>query len=160
MKLKIIDENNFLLFVINKKDIPALDEQILGDYLKKIFVKIKEKYNINVYGYYNVVIYKDDNYGMIIKLSHEELEYLSYYDRQIEMKIVISDGQVFYKIDNIYDIDERIITKSDIYLYQNELYLFLNEKIDFILLGSLIENSLVLFEDANLIKEFGEKIRW
>ena len=160
MKLSIIDENNFILFIIDKKVIPLLDENEIGEYLKKIFLNIKSKYSIDIYGYYDVVIYKDDNYGMIIKLKRDELEYVSYYDKQIEMKIMISENQVFYKINDIYDIDSRVLAKSEIYLYKDELYLILTDKISFILLGTLIENSKIVFEETDKIVKNGEKIRW
>jgi len=160
MKLKIIDENNFILSIIDQKKIPSVDETEIGEYLKKVFLDINSKYNIDVYGYYDVTIYKDEFYGMIIKLVREELEYISYYDKQIEMKIILSDDKILYKINNLYMIDKRIYDKSEKYLYNNEIYLFLKEKIDFVLLGTLIENSEIIFEGTNEIKANSEKIGW
>ncbi len=158
MNIRIVDENNFVLFIIDKKVIPSLEESILSDVLRKIFLKIKEKYNIEIYGNYNVTIYSDNYYGVIIKLEKEELEYLSYYEKQVEMKIIISENQVFYKLDDIFEIDKRILEKSNVYLYNNELYLELNEEINFILLGNLIENSEITYENTNEIKIEGELI--
>ena len=156
MRLEILDENNFVLFIIDKNNIPILEESKISEYLRKIFLKIKDKYHIDIYGYYNVIIFLDDNYGMIIKLNREE-EYLSYYDKQIEMKIIISDDEILYKIENIYMIDDALLNKGELYLYKNELYLRITKEINFIELGLLIENSRIIFENTNEIKK-GEKI--
>ena len=121
-------------------------------------MKIKTKYQINVYGYYDVFIYVDEYYGIIIKLIREELEYLSYYDKEIEMKIIVLDNQFFYEIEDIYKIKQEILDISDIYLYNNQIYLELKSDINFTLYGYLIENSKVIYEDTEKIKKEGNKI--
>ena len=158
MNLKVIDENNFIITIIDKKLIPKLDENSISNYLKKILLKIKTKYQINVYGYYDVFIYVDEYYGIIIKLIREELEYLSYYDKEIEMKIIVLDNQFFYEIEDIYKIKQEILDISDIYLYNNQIYLELKSDINFTLYGYLIENSKVIYEDTEKIKKEGNKI--
>ena len=156
MNLQVINENSFIIFIIDKKLIPELNENEITKYLKKIFLNIKDKYNLEIYGYYDVLIFFDEKYGMIIKLDKEELEYLSYYNKQIEMKIIISNNQVFYKVLDLFNIDKRILNKSDIYFYKDEIFLELKSRIDFVLLGNLIENSKIVFE--NIEKEKWEKI--
>lgn len=156
MFLNVIDDNNLLLFIIDKNKIPKFEERELSIYLKSFFQNFK-KSNINVYGYYDVTIYQNEFYGMVIKLEKKELEYLSYYDSEIEMKIIASDNQVFYKVKNIEGINKKILDNSNIYLYNGEMYLSLNREIDFILLGNLLENSELVFEDTNLIKIEGKK---
>ena len=144
--------------IIDKKLIPKLDENSISNYLKKILLKIKTKYQINIYGYYDVFIYVDEYYGIIIKLIREELEYLSYYDKEIEMKIIVLDNQFFYEIEDIYKIKQEILDISDIYLYNNQIYLELKSDINFTLYGYLIENSKVIYEDTEKIKKEGNKI--
>lgn len=158
MNLKVIDENNFIITIIDKKLIPKLDENSISNYLKKILLKIKTKYQINIYGYYDVFIYVDEYYGIIIKLIREELEYLSYYDKEIKMKIIVLDNQFFYEIEDIYKIKQEILDISDIYLYNNQIYLELKSDINFTLYGYLIENSKVIYEDTEKIKKEGNKI--
>ncbi len=157
MRIDIIDENNFVLFIIDKKIIPDLEEEEISEYLKKVFLKIKDKYNIDIYGYYNVTIFLDNNYGMIIKLNHED-EYISYYDKQIEMKIVIADTEIFYKIENINMLSNEILKLGELYLYKDELHFRLVKDISFMELGHLIENSRILYESTSEIKENGEII--
>ena len=82
MKIKLLSENSFLVFVIDK--IPNIkNDQELSDYLKSVFEIIKEKNQFDIYGYYDVLIYKDINYGLIIKLDkdfnfEEEIPMISY----------------------------------------------------------------------------------
>ena len=160
MKLKIIDENNFALFIIDSKMIPNLNcEKELSEYLKNIFSKIKDKYDIEIYGYYDVVIYLNKIYGMIIKLIKEDTEYLNYYSKQIEMKIVIADDNLLlYKINDFDGLDKNIISNSNIYLYDKNLYLELNDNYNFISLGNLLEFADIVFENTEVIKKHGEKI--
>ena len=58
LKIKLLSENSFLVFVIDK--IPNIkNDQELSDYLKNVFEIIKEKNQFDIYGYYDVLIYKD-----------------------------------------------------------------------------------------------------
>lgn len=158
MNLKIIDENNFIIYIVDKKIIPELEEKNISEYLKNILIKLKINYKLNIYGYYDVIIYLDKYYGMIIKLIHEELEYLNYYDKQIEMKIIISDNQVFYEIEDVWKIDKKVLNSCNIYLFENRVYLELKKDVNFILLGNLIENSKIIYENTDEIKKTGKKI--
>lgn len=156
MKIKLLSENSFLVFVTNK--IPNIkNDQELSDYLKNIFEIIKEKTKFDIYGYYEVLIYKDINYGLIIKLDKEELEYFNCYNKQIEMKIAIAEeSNILYCIDDLEILKK--IPKFRIYLYKGKLYLELVSKIKYILLGELLEYSEVIFENVKEIKNNGEKI--
>ena len=158
MNLKVIDENNFIIFIINKRVIPELEEDNISVYLKKILLKIKSTLKLDVYGYYDVYIYFDEHYGMIIKLIREEVEYLNYYSKQIEMKIIVTDNQFFYELEDINDIGKKILDKCNVYLYNNQIYLELKSSINFVLLGNLIENSKIVYENTDIIKKNGKKI--
>ena len=156
LKIKLLSENSFLVFVIDK--IPNIkNDQELSDYLKNVFEIIKEKNQFDIYGYYDVLIYKDINYGLIIKLDKEELEYFNCYNKQIEMKIVIAEEpNILYCIDNLKILKK--IPKFKIYLYKDKLYLELMSKINYMLLGELLEYSEIIFENVKEIKNSGEKI--
>ena len=156
MKIKLLSENSFLVFVIDK--IPNIkNDQELSDYLKNVFEIIKEKNQFDIYGYYDVLIYKDINYGLIIKLDKEELECFNCYNKQIEMKIVIAEEpNILYCIDNLKILKK--ISKFKLYLYKDKLYLELMSKINYMLLGELLEYSEIIFENVKEIKNSGEKI--
>ncbi len=158
--MKIIDEFNYLLFVLDRNKIPNIaNETELTEYLKKIFNSLKTRYNFEIYGYYNVKIYLDNYFGMIIKLNKENSEYLTYYSKQIEMKITIADNDLLlYRINDFYGIDQRILQKSNIYLYDKKLYLELTEEKKSIMLGHLLELSELIFENTDKIKKNGQKI--
>lgn len=158
MILKVLDEDNFIIFIIEEDMIPKLEEKAISDYLKNVFIRLKDTYNTSIYGYYDVAILCDKYYGMIIKLTRRELEYLNYYGNQIEMKIIISDNQVLYQIEDIYNIDKRIINNCNIYLDDDQIYIELKEKLGFILMGDLVENSTLIYEESDEIKRRSEKI--
>ena len=95
---------------------------------------------------------------MVIKLVKEDNEYLNYYSKQIEMKIVIADNHLLlYRINDFDGLNKKIILNSNIYLYKKNLYLELNE-CDFLTMGNLLEFSEIVFEDVEIIKKYGEKI--
>lgn len=160
LKIKIIDENNFILFIIDSKMMPNLNcEKELSAYLKNIFLNIKEKYELDVYGYYNAIIYIDDSYGMIIKLTREDSEYISYYNKQVEMKIIIANKTIIlYKINDFEGIDDNIINTSNIYFYDKNLYLQLKEKHNYFDLGKFLEFAEIIYENTEMIIKYGEKI--
>ena len=61
MKINIIDENNFVIF-LNKslyKELNIENQENLEANFKNIFRKLKERYQIDVNGYYNITVYKD-----------------------------------------------------------------------------------------------------
>lgn len=160
MKLKIIDENNFILFIIDPKIMPDITkEKELSEYLKKIFQELNKKCDLEIFGYYNVTIYACSTYGIIIKFIKNSDECFSYYSKQIEMKIVINnDNLILYKLADLNGLNDDIVNNSNLYLYDKNLYLELTNKCDFIILGNLIEFADVIFENTRIIKNKGEKI--
>ena len=123
MKVKIIDENNIIVFFntyLNSIDI--MNKIEVENTIKNIIDKLNKSYKLNIYGYYNIDIYVDNYYGLIIKIQKEDIDYIDYEPGQIDMKIKIYDAIFLYKIDNIYNLD----IDSSIYRYKDEYFLKLN----------------------------------
>lgn len=163
MKVDIIDENNIIVF-LNQffiKDMNFLDKNLLEDQFRKLFLKLKDIYNIEINGYYDINIYIDKYYGSILEIKKEEIEYLDYFDDQIDMRIIISKYSIFlYKIIDIFEIPKDILKNSIIYKYQNNLYLELKKKIDNIEMGKLLENSFLVYGVvSDKILKNGRKIK-
>ena len=137
MKLIIDDGINIYL---NKQYLKSVD---LNDTktIKNIIKKINKKYNIDIYGYIEAKIYIDKNYGVIINLKKEELEYFDYFNDEIEMNIEIINDSFLYKIE---DYNKDIIKDKKIYKYKDNLYINI-EKIDNINLGKIIEISEIIY---------------
>lgn len=160
MKL-IIDEN--IVFFLNKiylDNVNIKDESLIEKKLIKLINKIQKQYNIDLNGYYNVYIYKDKNYGLIIEMEKEKLDYLDYFNNQIELNIEIIEDTFLYKTDNIFTIDKTLLEKLIIYINKDEIYLKIKENINDIELGQIIENSQIIYGNkAKSIKKQSKIIR-
>lgn len=107
MNLKYITDNNYIVTI--KKEYLSFDENI-KKLTEKIFDKLKAKYNINNIGYYNVDLYKDDNYGMILEILDIEPDIFAY---KLNVDLNIVDTTFFIKTDEIC---------KGYYTYKNNIY--------------------------------------
>lgn len=158
MKIELRDDN-FIVFLFTNdiKKICINNKVDLEDYLKKIFMKLEKVYNIDMYGNYDVEIFKDSNYGIVLSIKKNSDCYVDYYDSDLEMDICISKYVGFaYKLKG--HINKKILKKCDIYKYKDGFYLY-PKKISFIDLGYIIENCKIIFgEDVNKIISDGYKV--
>lgn len=136
MKLTIGDEINIYLnkLYLNKNNINYKTS------IKQIIKKINNDYKIDLYGYIEGKIYIDKNYGIIITLKKNELEYFDYFKDEIEINIEINEDTFLYKINDLREANKN----CKIYKYKDELYLYINE-INDINLGKIIENSEIIY---------------
>ncbi len=142
------DDVNMIIF-LNKmylEEINFDDKEQLEKYFQKLFRLLKSNYQIEISGYYEIDIYIDDFYGMILELQHEELEYFGYFDDEIEMQLIIHQEPFLYEIEDYFWIDEHLKENISIYQYQNRLYLQINHPISNYLLGRILENSEVHYK--------------
>ena len=142
-----IDDDDIIVFL--NKYVSLLDynnSKELENELKKIFDKLNKYYNIFITGYYDVTIYVDNNYGYIIKLS-----LIDECSNFIDMRIIIKNVNLLYKIEDILPF----YLKHNIYFYNSDMYLEVVNDIDDIEMSKIIENSNVIYNDVNRIKEDG-----
>lgn len=137
--------NNFIVF-LNKKisdKINFLDKEELEDYFRNLFTRLKDIYDLDICGSYNIEVFNDNDYGVILSIRKDDIEYFEYYDGQIDMSIVVSKYDKFiYKLSG--SLDEKIVNKCDLYKYNNDLYV-IPRKLNFINFGYLIENSEIIY---------------
>ena len=144
MSIKYIDELSFDIY-IKKELINNIDfnnKEHLEKYLKKIFKILKDKYNINVEGLYNVNIYNDKYYGIIIHLENENLEYYDCFKNQVDMRIITVNTIFLYKVDDL----PKNINKFDIIIKNNNIYLKIKDKLSKLEMMNLLENSILVYE--------------
>ncbi len=155
MKLIIDNEDTFILF-FNKYNEKIDLKNNIEETFKNIFLRLKKYYNINVYGFYNITVYANDNYGFILKaIKDKELD-LFY--NQIDMHIIIEkDSPFLYKIKD-YFLIPNIVDKIKLYYYKNNFYVELKEIIKEIDLFNLIENSKIIYGDEVYIIKKNSKI--
>lgn len=144
MKVKIIDDYNIIVFLSkSEKTIDFSSKDLLEDELKELFKKLSSCYDINISGYYNIVIYIDDYYGAILDINREDMDYALYDDDQIDMRILIKNTSFLYLIDDIF-LDER---DNTIYQYKGKYYLKLEKQLSLVEMGKLLEYSNIVYDN-------------
>jgi len=73
MSIKYIDELTFDIYIKNNfiENIDFENKEDIEKYLKKIFKTLNQKYKIIIEGFYNITIYIDKYYGIVIHLEKE-----------------------------------------------------------------------------------------
>lgn len=159
--LKTIIEDDKIIVFLNKdkiKNIDFKDEEKLEDYFKSIFLNLNKKYDIELSGYYNINIYKDNNYGAIIEMENDDLDYYNYFN-QIDMKINISHIPIFlYEIEYSF-LNSNILKNVICYKYLDKLYLKILDvdKCDFF---QILEFSNIIYGGkVDEVLNYGKKVK-
>lgn len=151
--MKLIFNNNKIIIYLNKKLI--LDNTKLDTYFKNLFLKLKDKYNTKIVGYYNINVYTDKTYGSIIEMENQDLDYYNYFD-QVDMEIKIIKNDFLYQIDYDY-VTKDILNKTVLYKFDGKLYLKI---LDDIILNKILECSKVIYgQELKKIYRNSEKVK-
>ena len=141
--MKCTIENNKIIVYVEKYTKNYLDDiDYLEDYFRKIFIKLKDKYDIKIQGFCNVDVYTD-NSDMVLEIE-EEKELVDYYEDIIDMKISIHESTFLYEVLNIFNINKYI--NGDIFLYKNKFYIK-KKDMNF----NILEHLKLVYKDTNKI---------
>lgn len=158
--MKLINRNEKTIVFLNNlniKNIDIHDEDSLEEYLKLLFSKINDKYNLELNNYYNINVYNDLNYGVIIEIEQEELNYYNYFNDY--MKINISDISLFlYEIDIDY-LNNDILNFCTCYKNKNKVYLKINNINECNYMYILEYANIIYGEEVKKILEISEKVK-
>ncbi len=153
-KKKIIYFNRYYI-----KGLDITSKESIEEFLKEIFIRLNDVYNINLCGFYNVYLYNDKKSGLIIKLLEEDSDYYNYSLDELEMRLIIKDCNDFlYEIDDLFNINLDILNCSKVYIYNEKVYLKLLKKISEYQLGILLENSEITYEFTDRIINKGKVV--
>lgn len=111
-------------------------------YLKKLFKILKNKYNLGIEGFYDITIYIDKFYGIVLHLEKEDIEYYEYYKNQVDMRLITVDTEFMYEVD---DIPMSILNKVKICIKDNSIYLIIKEELSNLEMMKLLENSKLVY---------------
>lgn len=157
VKVSIEDENSFIVF-LNNKNFDIQDKEELEEQFRIIFNQLKLRYKLDIGGYYNIIVYKDEIYGMILSIEKEDIEYFDYFDNQIEMRIAISPYNNFiYKLDNN---DLNMPTDDcEVYIYLGNIYVKPKKEINKIKFATILEYTTIIYgEEADKIINCAKKV--
>lgn len=151
MKIEFDDEEILIYLKKEKnKEINYTNEKELEIFLKNLFIKLSDIYNIKINGYYNIYVYIDKLFGLILKIKKEEFEYYDLMDNQVEMKIILKDSKFMYMIDDLSNINKELF---NIYKFNNNIYLLPIKDMSNIKLAELIERSTIIWDSEEIIKK-------
>jgi len=161
MKVVFNDEFNFVVFLNNIYiDSINFDNKVdLEKYFRKIFSNLHAFYDIEINGYYDIKVYHDNNYGIIIELKKSDSDYFDYLDNQIDMRITNAKSECF-----LYKINDYFLYKNikgcEYYLYKTNIYVKIKTKISKSDYFYLLENSEIIYnEEVNNILKYGKQIK-
>lgn len=139
--------DDMTILYLNKyyiKDVDYHNKSSIESYFKKIIFNLKKNYNIHMSGFYNVNIYINNNYGIIITLDRIDEDFL--FNNIIDMKIIFHfNSDILYEINDYYLI-KQISFEGNIYFYKDNFYINPNI-IDDINMLKILEFSKIIYND-------------
>lgn len=160
--MKIVMRDDKIVVFLNKKEIVNLDfndELKLEEYFKMLFIKLKKNYEIELNGYYNIDVYQDKQFGAILEIENEELEYYNYFN-QIDMKInILKNSSFLYEIEYGF-LDNEILSQTICYKNSDKIYLKIEKDINDITFAKILEYSEIIYGDViQDILKYGKKVK-
>ena len=145
--MKLLKGKDITIY-INKEELKIND--LTKTSIEKLIKNINKNYDINLKGYYNVGTYIDKNYGIIINIDKEELEYLDYFN-ELEINIEIIKDSFLYKIEDLSSI-KNIINRCIMRKLNENIYIEIKE-LSNIEMGIILENAIIIYgKEAKKIK--------
>lgn len=140
MKIKFIDNLTFNVYIRKEeiKNINVKSKKEIETYLKTIINKLRNIYYLNIEGFYNIKIYIDNYYGIIINFNKEKLDYYDYFNGGIELDINIIEVSFLYKVD---DIPKKILKKLEMNQIDDDIYIKIVKELDQKEFMNLIEHT-------------------
>ena len=139
--MKLTFKDNKIDVFLNKPI--KLKEIKSEDYFRKLFINIKNKYNLKLNGYYKINVYMDKLFGSVIVLENQEIDYYDYFN-QIDMEIKVIMNTFLYEVNYEY-INKSILDKIIIYKLKDKLYIkILDESV----LNRIIEYSKIIYDNS------------
>ena len=139
--MKVVINDELITLFLNKDYISSLDfcdKEKTHNYLKQLLLKMKNNYHLDFNGYYNMSVYVDKCYGIIVEVKKEEIEYLDYYSG-IEINPKIINDSFLYEIPNIDNFKDK---NNQVYIYKTNIYLKINKPLSSQKMGNILEHTI------------------
>ena len=145
MSIKFID--SFTLDIYIKQElIGGIDfnnKEDLEKYLKKLFKTLKNKYEITVEGFYEITVYIDKYYGVVLHLEKEDIDYYDYFKNQVDMRLITINTEFLYLVN---DIPLNLLNKINVLVKNDEIYIKIKDRLTKLEMMELIENSKIVYD--------------
>ena len=145
MSIKYLDSLTLDIYIKKEfiQNVNFKEKESMEKYLKNLFKGLKDKYNIIIEGFYDITIYLDKYYGVILHLEKDDLDYYNYFKNQIDMKITTVENSFLYLVD---DIPYDMLDKVNILVKDNNLFLEIKKQLTKLEMMKLLENSKIVYE--------------
>lgn len=154
----ILDEEHMTIYLSKMylETIDFEDQEELEAYFRGLFSKLQKVYQLDIGGYYNIDVYTDSNYGAILEIEKEELDYLDYYDHQIDMRIVLHPISFLYQLKEYEKFNPQ---KYETIYYHNYWYIHPKGQLSNIEIGELLEHTTIYYQNNHdVILKCGKRI--
>ena len=125
------------------KDVDFSVKEDIEKYLKKLFKILKNKYDLVIEGFYDITVYIDKYYGIVLHLEKEELDYYDYFKNQVDMRLITIDTDFMYQVD---DVPFNLLNKLKVLIKDKNIYLIIKEELTNLEMMDLIENSKIIYK--------------
>lgn len=162
MKIIKKDDNKFDFYLPREimKKIDFDNKNTLENYFQDFFLRLKDVYKFDVYGFYEINIYIDNLYGSVISIKKEEIDYYDYFNSNIDMRISKPQKTSFlYKVNDLCFIPKKILKKMRVYYYANNYYLNLNNVSNREVIKILEFSEIIYDEEKEKIIKFGNLLK-
>lgn len=112
--------------------------------LKKIWLIINKKVATKLTGFYEVKVYIDNAYGLVLKIEKQEDSFFMF-NETLDMHVEFIPTKFLFLLNNLELLSEEFLEKGSLKI-QNNQYYFMPEKINNIEMGQLIEHSQLIYE--------------
>ena len=154
MKILFFDENKLIIYLNNYYciDLDLKSKDNLEKYFRALFLKINKNYDILLSGYYEIEMFYDSTYGIVIEINKDNLDYFDYYNDTVDMRIKVNNSKTFlYEIEDIFILSNDILKKGILYKYNNKLYLHFIKKVTDIDIGKVLEFASIEYKKVDEI---------
>lgn len=152
--MKVEIHNDDIIVIIKDNNISKVDFNDMVSvekYFRKILLKLKDLYEIDIKGFYNIYAYIDLEEGIVLEIKKEVIDYYDTF-HQLELRIVKENVEFLYEVDNILEFMNK---KFEIYCYNDRFFIRNNyDDISY----RLYEFGNLVYKDTKKIKENGKKM--
>lgn len=136
--MKFFFKNGKMILFLNRfcfKNDDFNDKEGLTSSVKNLLKRVYENYNLEFKGYYDVNMYVDKNYGVVMEIDCVDNFYLDYFGNSLDINLKINDDSFLYEVDDV-----SINSDYEIYVYGGHIYVMFNRIVPSISMGRILEN--------------------
>ena len=115
MNIKYIDKNRFIVRI--NSSLLNINDKNLNESIKEILINVKKKYNVDIYGFFNVDLYEIDN--ILYLLEFEKNGQDNYFYKTIDLKIKKHSKKIQIVLNDFLIDKENIYKMCEHYFINN-----------------------------------------